>query len=68
MWNKTNEKLPDKDMLCLCKNKDGYKLLWYNKEYIVWDDEYNDDFYCQIGDIKEWISIEQVEVCIGGYE
>ncbi|MFT3994774.1 MAG: hypothetical protein QM660_10730 [Dysgonomonas sp.] len=65
-WRKVSEELPEKEpnvtmsqTLCLTRSKRyGIKLLAYNHDYNVWDDEQLDDYFCDKEVIEEWKPIE----------
>lgn len=60
-WVTIETRLPDREPNksysnppCLVTLKGEVRILCFNHEHLVWDDETGDDFYCQIGDVIAW--------------
>lgn len=63
-WIPVSERLPERvpnthysQVPCLVTHKGEVKILVFNHEHMVWDDDDYDDFYCQIGDVSAWMPI-----------
>jgi hypothetical protein len=61
-WTKTTDKLPERDknqkysqVPCLVWYKGEVKILVFNHEHMVWDDESGDDYECSIEDVSHWM-------------
>jgi hypothetical protein len=60
-WIPIDERLPEREqgvrysqVKCLVIHNDEIKILVFNHEHGVWDDESGDDFYCYIQDVSHW--------------
>ncbi len=65
-WIKTSERLPERvpgarysQVRCLCWPVDESepRILTFNHQHMVWDDDSGDDFYCQIGEVSHWMPL-----------
>jgi hypothetical protein len=63
-WHRTIDKMhPEKpgkcryeQILCFCllKKNRSIKVLQWNCEHLVWDDESGDDFFCEASQVIAW--------------
>lgn len=42
---------------CLVYHRGEVKILVFNHEHTVWDQEDYDDYYCDIGDVSHWMPL-----------
>lgn len=60
-WVAMNQGIPERQpnthysqVPCLVTYRGEVKVLVFNHEHMVWDDESADDFYCQLADVTAW--------------
>ena len=60
-WNDINSTYPEQNTRCLVLHRGWLRILTWDAYYKCWDDEEEDDYFCDKENVEKWITLDEIE-------